>query len=110
MNAQRQSNEATRTDSSSGASAVPSGDAALKMPVGVPRARSGNQLLTTRAADGNCGASPMPSTMRATMNQPKVDTMPPAACANDQTISPMPSSRRGPMRSTSPPTGNWHSA
>src|ERR1700724_1026831 len=85
MNAQCQLVDAIRMDRHSGASAIPSGDAALKIPVGVPRDRNGNQLLTTRAADGNCGASPMPSTIRARTNQPKVETNPPAACAIDAT-------------------------
>jgi cell division transport system permease protein len=67
-------------------------------------------LASTRAADGNCGASPMPSAMRAMTNQPKVEASPPAACATDHTTRPMPSSQRGPILSTSAPTGSWHKA
>src|SRR5258707_6249721 len=99
MNIHRQSRKIINWDRIKGASAVPRGEAELKIPVGVPRLLTGYQLLTTRAAEGNCGASPMPRHMRAAISCAKLVARPPAAWAIDQTVRPAARSRRGPTRS-----------
>ena len=86
--------------------AVPSEEAQLKMPVARPRSRGLNQSRTTRAQVGNCGASPMPSRMRAPKNSPNPRTNPPSTCATDQRPRPQVNRMRGPNRSTIAPVGN----
>ena len=76
MNIQRQPNASIRAVSTGAASPVPNVDAELKMPVAKPRSRTANQSRTTRPAEGNCGASPMPSNSRAMKNCPMLVTTP----------------------------------
>ncbi|MGF6243727.1 hypothetical protein P3T42_005492 [Paraburkholderia sp. GAS38] len=96
MNIQRQPKLSIMAVSSGAASPVPRYEAHMKMPVAEPRSRTANQSLTTRAAAGNCGASPMPSSARAAANCAVFVTRPHNNCALDQTASPQPSSQRGP--------------
>jgi hypothetical protein len=65
MNIQRQPNVSISAVGTGAASPVPSVEEPLKMPVASPRWRTANQSRTTRPAEGNCGASPMPSSRRA---------------------------------------------
>ncbi len=109
-NIQRQPKFSISTVSSGTAIAVPSVDAQLKTPVARPRSRALNQSRTTRAPVGNCGASPMPSSIRAPKNCPKLATSPPSIWASDQRERPSVSSSRGPSRSTNAPVGNCANA
>jgi len=106
MNIQRQPKLSIRNVSSGTAMAVPSVEAQLNTPVARPRSRGLNQSRTTRAPVGNCGASPMPSSMRAPKNWRKLLTKPPSTCASDHSDRPSVSSSRGPSRSTSAPVGS----
>ena len=56
--------------SNGAASPVPKYEALRKIPVAVPRSLMANQSRTTRAPDGNCGASPAPNNARAANNCP----------------------------------------
>lgn len=68
MNMLRQPKDSRSTVRMGGASAGPMVDDVTKMPVGLPRSRCANHSDTTFAPAGNCGASPMPSAMRAARN------------------------------------------
>jgi hypothetical protein len=109
-NIHRHPRPSMRVVSSGPAMAVPSVEEELMIPVAVPRERTLNQSRTTRMPEGNCGASPAPSTTRAAMNSPNDTAVPAMACALDHTTMPIASSRRGPSLSTSAPTGSCATA
>ena len=109
-NIQRQPYSSISVVSSGAAMPVPRVDALLKMPDARPRSRTLNQSRTTRPPVGNCGASPMPRATRAAANWATLPARPHSSCAVDQTARPPASSRLGPSRSISGPTGNWAKA
>ncbi|MNE92078.1 hypothetical protein D3C80_1897660 [compost metagenome] len=80
------------------------------MPVGVPRFSASNHSARALAADGNIGASPIPSTTLSPMNAEKLLIRPEAVCATDQPSSAAPSEILLPRRSMIMPSGNWEKA
>ncbi|MNJ75299.1 hypothetical protein D3C77_723700 [compost metagenome] len=62
------------------------------------------------AADGNIGASPIPSSTRRPMKPAKLLTMPNAAWATDQPSSEAPRAILLPRRSMIMPIGSWAKA
>ena len=79
-------------------------------PVGVPRSLASNHSDNALAADGNIGASPIPSNTRRPMKPAKLLTMPNAAWATDQPSNEAPRAILLPRRSMIMPIGNWAKA
>ncbi|MNS32635.1 hypothetical protein D3C72_647270 [compost metagenome] len=79
-------------------------------PVGVPRSLASNHSDRALAADGNIGASPIPSSTRRPMKPAKLLTMPNAAWATDQPSSEAPRAILLPRRSMIMPIGSWAKA
>ena len=80
------------------------------MPVGVPRFSASNHSARAFAADGNIGASPIPSTTLRPMNAEKLLIRPEAVCATDQPSSAAPSEILLPRRSMIMPSGSCEKA
>ncbi|MNJ60122.1 hypothetical protein D3C77_558350 [compost metagenome] len=76
------------------------------MPVGVPLSLASNHSDSALAADGNIGASPIPSSTRRPMKPPKLLTSPHSDCATDQASNEAPRAILLPRRSMIRPSGN----
>ncbi len=79
-------------------------------PVGVPRSSASNHSASALAADGNTGASPMPSSTRRPMKLPKPLAKPNTVWATDQKISDAPRAILLPRRSMMMPMGSCEKA
>ncbi|MCY1307625.1 hypothetical protein D9M70_575610 [compost metagenome] len=79
-------------------------------PVGVPRSSASNHSARALAADGNIGASPMPSNTRSPRKLARLLERPNAAWATDQKISDPPSISLLPNRSMMMPMGSCEKA
>ncbi|MNO78675.1 hypothetical protein D3C76_698230 [compost metagenome] len=80
------------------------------MPVGVPRSLASNHSDRALAAEGNIGASPIPSNTRRPMKPAKLLTMPKVDCATDQASKDAPRAILLPSRSMIRPIGNCANA
>ncbi len=95
---------------SSGATALPSREAAWTSPWPVPRSWAGSHRDIAVVAVGNAALSPAPSARRDATRVPSPPAAPVAAVAAAQTPPSHARVRRAPKRSPSHPPGIWRNA